>query len=69
MCAIDTHLKIITDEDYVFFRKKVVEYVESRQIKILIFTPYYAQANGQIEAMNKIAISLIKKLIKENPNN
>ena len=30
-------------------------------MKLLTLTPYYAQANGQVEATNKILISLIKK--------
>jgi len=30
-------------------------------------TPYYAQANGQVEAINKILISLIKKHIEKKP--
>ncbi|XP_015969648.1 uncharacterized protein LOC107493083 [Arachis duranensis] len=30
-------------------------------------TPYYAQANGQVEAANKILISLIKKHIGNKP--
>jgi len=30
-------------------------------------TPYYAQAKGQVEAINKILISLIKKHIGKKP--
>nr|KYP49086.1 hypothetical protein KK1_029208 [Cajanus cajan] len=32
-------------------------------------TPYYAQVNGQVEAANKIVISLIKKHISSRPRN
>ena len=32
-------------------------------------TPYYAQANGQVEAANKIIIGLIKKHIGRQPKN
>lgn len=28
-----------------------------------MFTPYYAQANGQVEAANKIIIGLIKNML------
>ena len=39
----------------------------SYKIKILNSSPYYAQANGQVESSNKILIKLIKKKIEENP--
>lgn len=32
-------------------------------------TPYYAQANGQVEADNKVIISLIKKHVAKKPKN
>ena len=32
-------------------------------------TPYYAQANGQVEAANKVIITLIKKHIIDKPKN
>jgi len=34
---------------------------------LLTSTPYYAQANGQVEAANKGIITLIRKKVKENP--
>jgi hypothetical protein len=43
------------------------EFAESMKIKLLIFSPYYAQANGQAEASNKVLIKIIKKRIKDNP--
>jgi hypothetical protein len=47
----------------------MVRYVNSRNIKLLTSTLYYAQANGQVEAINKILINLIKKNIKDKPRN
>ena len=35
--------------------------------KLLTSTPYYAQANGQVEAANKVVISLIKKHVGKKP--
>ena len=35
------------------------------EIKLLNSLPYYAQANGQVEASNQILIKLIKKKIEE----
>jgi flagellar biosynthesis/type III secretory pathway protein FliH len=43
------------------------EFVESMKIKLLNSSPYYAQANGQVEASNKVLIKIIKKRIKDNP--
>jgi hypothetical protein len=36
-------------------------------IKLLKSSPYYAQANGQAKASNKVLIKIIKKRIKDNP--
>ena len=46
----------------------MVQYVYSRNIKLLTSIPYYAQANGQVEAVNKILISLIKKHVGQKTN-
>ncbi|KAL1299817.1 hypothetical protein AAHE18_18G135300 [Arachis hypogaea] len=54
---------ITIDQGTMFIKKKVIEYGKSRDIKILSSTSYYAQANGQVEAANKILIALIKKHI------
>jgi hypothetical protein len=45
---------------------QVREFVESLKIKLLSSSPYYAQANGQVESSNKTLIKPIKK-IEENP--
>ncbi|XP_050909824.1 uncharacterized protein LOC127123668 [Lathyrus oleraceus] len=37
--------------------------------KLLTSTPYYAQANGQVEAANKVIIGLIKKHVGKKPRN
>ena len=41
----------------------VLEYAKSKQIKMITSSPYYAQANGQVEAVNKSIIALTKGLI------
>ena len=46
-----------------FFGRRMINYANSRNIKMLASTPYYAQANGQVEGANKIIIALIKKYI------
>jgi hypothetical protein len=37
------------------------------KINMLNSSPYYAQANGQAKASNKVMIKIIKKRIKDNP--
>jgi hypothetical protein len=43
------------------------EFTDSMKIKLLNSFPYYAQANGQAGAINKVMIKIIKKRIKDNP--
>jgi hypothetical protein len=43
------------------------EFASSLKTKLLNSSPYYAQANGQAKASNKIVIGLIKKKIEERP--
>jgi len=45
----------------------MIQFAEQTGFKLLTSTPYYAQANGQVEAANKGNITLIKKKVKENP--
>lgn len=47
----------------------MVEFASNSGIKLLASTPYYAQANGQVEITNKITIDLIKKHIGQKPRN
>ena len=57
---------LTTDQGTLFISKEVRELVNSYGIKLLNSSPYYAQANGQVESSNKIMIKLIKK-IEDNP--
>jgi hypothetical protein len=43
------------------------EFAESMGIKLFNSSPYYAQANGQAEAYNKIMIKVIQKKINQKP--
>nr|KYP72165.1 Transposon Ty3-G Gag-Pol polyprotein [Cajanus cajan] len=58
---------ITTDQGTIFTGRKVTRYAESRGIKLITSTPYYAQANGQVEAANKLIIGLIKSHISGKP--
>jgi hypothetical protein len=37
------------------------------RIKLMNSSPYYAQANGQAKASNKVLIKIITKRIEDNP--
>ncbi|XP_016173350.1 uncharacterized protein LOC107615844 [Arachis ipaensis] len=52
-----------TDQGTMFTGQQIKNFATSRSINVVTSTPYYAQANGQVEAANKILISLIKKHI------
>ena len=43
---------LTTGQGTMFTRLRVLEYAESRQIKMVISLPYYAQENGQFEVVN-----------------
>ena len=57
------------DQGTMFTDRKILKYADSRQIKMIASTPYYAQANGQVEAVNKSIIALIKKNVNRRPRN
>ena len=52
-----------------FTGRKMQEFTQEVGIKLLTSTPYYAQANSQVEAANKVIISLIKKHVGNKPRN
>ncbi|KAK2436930.1 protein NYNRIN [Trifolium repens] len=60
---------ITTDQGTVFVGQKMQDFANEAGFKLLTSTPYYAQANGQVEAANKIIIGLIKKHIAQKPKN
>ena len=36
-------------------------------IQLMRSTSFYAQANGQVEASNKVLIEILEKMLEENP--
>ena len=60
---------ITTDQRSVFVGNETLAFANSRGIKILNSTPYYAQANGQAEETNKTVINIVEKMVKEKPRN
>lgn len=53
-----------TDQGSFFTGRKVQEFAKEMGFKLLTSTPYYAQANGQVEATNKVVIGIIKKHVE-----
>jgi hypothetical protein len=43
------------------------KFAKSPKNKLLSSSPYYAQANGQVESSKKTLVKLIKKKIEEHP--
>jgi transposase InsO family protein len=58
---------LTTDQGPAFIFRQFKEFASLLGIKLLNSSPYYAQANGQAKASNKMMISLTKKKIKERP--
>lgn len=69
VCRFRILYKLTFDQGLVFTGKKVVDYTNDKGIKLLTLTPYYAQANGQGKAINKVIIALIKKHNGRQPRN
>jgi hypothetical protein len=57
---------LTTNQGPSFMSHQFREFAESMKIKLLNSSPYFAQANGQAEASNKVLIKIIKKRIKDS---
>ncbi|XP_015571051.1 uncharacterized protein LOC107260821 [Ricinus communis] len=57
---------ITTDQLTMFTREDMKEFVKDYRIKVIKSTPFYAQANGQAEASNKILIRILEKMLEDN---
>ena len=58
---------ITTDQGSVFVGQKMQDFAVEIGFKLNTSTPYYAQANGQVEAANKVLINIIKKHVAKKP--
>ena len=56
-----------TDQGTIFMSDGFEEFATGMRIKLQNSSPYYAEANGQVEASNKGVIKLIKRKIDEYP--
>ncbi|XP_050908888.1 uncharacterized protein LOC127122627 [Lathyrus oleraceus] len=60
---------ITIDKGSVFMGQKMQEFAAETLFKLVTSTHYYAQANGQVEAANKVIIGLIKKIVAKKRKN
>jgi transposase InsO family protein len=58
---------ITTDGGSVFISEEFRKFTTDMGIKLIRSSPYYAQANGQVEASIQSLIKLIKRKIDEHP--
>ncbi|XP_051140012.1 uncharacterized protein LOC127257618 [Andrographis paniculata] len=58
---------ITADQCTVFTSDRVAAFDAQYGIALLHSSLYYAQANGQAEAANKVLIGVIKKAVEDNP--
>lgn len=56
---------IITNQGAMFIGDNVVNFIQKFVIKLIQYSPYYAQSNEQVETTNKIIIDLIKKNMED----
>ncbi|XP_050374543.1 uncharacterized protein LOC126792097 [Argentina anserina] len=50
-----------------FMAKETTEFLRGYRIKFLHSTLYYAEENGQAEVSNNIILSILKRMLEENP--
>lgn len=55
------------DQGSVFTGQKMQEFASETGIKLLTYSPYYTQTNGQDKVVKKIIIGLIKKHVEKKP--
>ncbi|XP_050916636.1 uncharacterized protein LOC127131766 [Lathyrus oleraceus] len=60
---------ITTDQGSVFVGQNMQEFIVETGFKLVTSTPYYAQENGQVDASNKVIISLIRIHVAKKPKN
>ncbi|GKU89741.1 hypothetical protein SLEP1_g3839 [Rubroshorea leprosula] len=58
---------ITSDQGTAFVGSQVEAFAKDMGFHLLNSTPYYAQANGQAEASNRIIINILEKMIDDNP--
>ena len=50
-----------------FTKDEMTYFSKDYGIQLIISTPFYAQANEQVEASNKVLINILKKMFEDSP--
>ncbi|XP_050368898.1 uncharacterized protein LOC126786994 [Argentina anserina] len=58
---------LVADRGVGFMAEKTQKFLASYGIKFMHSSPYYAQANGQAEASNRVIMSILKRMLDANP--
>ncbi|XP_059626515.1 uncharacterized protein LOC132269364 [Cornus florida] len=58
---------LTTDRSLSLIGSEVIDYCAECGIQVISSTPYFAQANGQAEASNKVILNILKKMIENHP--
>ncbi|XP_017188273.1 uncharacterized protein [Malus domestica] len=56
----------VTNHGPSFISKEVEEFANKFKIKMIRFSPFYPQSNGQAEASNKVLVNVIKRMVADN---
>ena len=59
---------ITNDQGTMFTGDEMIYFAKDYGIQLIRSTPFYAQANGQVEASNKVLINILEKMLEDNPN-
>ena len=58
---------ITIDQATMFIRDEMTYFVKDYDIQLIKSTPFYAQANGQAKASNKVLINIMENMLEDNP--
>ena len=50
-----------------FTRDEMTYFANDYDIQLIRSTPFYDEANGQVEASNKVLISILEKMLEDDP--
>ena len=59
---------ITNDQGTMFTGDEMIYFAKDYGIQLIRSTPFYAQANGQVESSNKVLINILEKMLEDNPN-
>ena len=60
-------LSITTNQGTMYTADEMTYFAKDYDIQLIISTPFYAQENGQTKASNKVLISILEKMLEDNP--